>query len=1137
MNSRRLKREEETEAIEEEAVVDDGDILMRGAEVPEYPKQNLNHSSVIGYASSVRARLYERKLRIHVQVVGGLEKQSTSSLPDHFVTLYVDEKEVLSRFHVTSAIKIGLYRRGLVGKHLPGKKYLVSEFKGQGIDLMDEGTERELANEAGESVGSSIIIKLDAAVESRAAFMDTVNRDIARLGKFKGADGLQLATPIGGMIGTVLKKLMPIIDNFASTHPVLNLSWLALSAAYKVRHYQKSCRYLQGLKLAFQAVQNQTAEDDTVRDLVESLREMAGAASQCPDLLVIEGTVDVIEEIGRTSLDIALLIHRYASPSIEGKSSIFARTAKYAFTDMSSQITSCKGRCAELTTKLSLRLQIETNDVVRSVLDGVNVVQVEVKEVQMGMKGIQDDQKKRDIDKWISAPDSSSNYKTAREKHQEGTGSWLVNGSVFRWWKESPGTVLWLHGGRENQFTEYRSSSAVEDVKNACRGKSSTGYAYFFFDGTSAQSKLAAHESLVRSSIMQLSDQFDGIPPALVELYEDERNGRSQPLIGALENTLLQILQSFDTAYIVVDALDECFERSKVLKWIQTIASQTSGNLHLMVTSRPEPDIKDRLRRLYNLQEIDISTQQESDDIRHYIDARLSEVDKWTDTQKERVRYGLSSGADGVFRWVALQFDLLVASCESLSEIEHRLRSLPRDLDEAYAEIIKRSPRPAELILFLQWIIFGLRSFTAQELAEVALINFGNSDSILPFCDPSRRYGSSDVVLSTCYGLVVETKGSNFSIRTSESLSHQAIAKTCLAYLLQFYELDSITPANIQSFPLAMYAVNHCVPHINHIRSEDMDSTLKQMISQLAAPNTYTIANWSQMQDTLGYILPLISQMHLNYPGSELYSASKINFMQLVDHLIEHGRWGTALQEASEYGDLRVFNMLLSKGADVNAVTETYGTALQAASCGGELVMVGLLLEVGADVNVTGGQYGTALQAASFRRNIQISEMLLEAGADPNVMGGQYGTALQAASVGGDLDIVQMLLEAGADVNVTGGEFGTALQAASWRGSFEIALALLDEGADTNVVGGEYGTALQAATHKGHLEIAKLLLERGADANMAGGPYGDAFNAARAERDPDVYDPKDIAEVEAMVQLLKDYGAVETVAPTESDET
>ena len=111
------------------------------------------------------------------------------------------------------------------------------------------------------------------------------------------------------------------------------------------------------------------------------------------------------------------------------------------------------------------------------------------------------------------------------------------------------------------------------------------------------------------------------------------------------------------------------------------------------------------------------------------------------------------------FRWVALQFDELLAErCLSTSELEQRLMSLPKGLDEAYTRIIKRSPRPADVIRFLQWIIFGRKEFTAQELAEVALINFGNGGDALPFCDSRRRYGSPDDVLRACSGLVVEAR-------------------------------------------------------------------------------------------------------------------------------------------------------------------------------------------------------------------------------------------------------------------------------------------------------------------------------------------------------------------------------------------
>ncbi|KAF7968171.1 hypothetical protein HWV62_31716 [Athelia sp. TMB] len=751
--------------------------------------------------------------------------------------------------------------------------------------------------------------------------------------------------------------------------------------------------------------------------------------------------------------------------------------------------------------------------------------------VQDRVKGIHDDLKKREIDQWMAAPDTSLNYKAARDRHQQGTGSWLIECPDFKRWKDVPDFVLWLRGGPGCGKT-ILCSSAIENIKNSCRGKPSVGYAYFFFDGTSTQSKLANHESFVRSTIMQFSDQVDGIPPALGDLYDSEHQGRSQPLLKSLEDTLLEILQSFSAAYIVIDALDECEERPKVLKWIQSVSSRMSGILHLMVTSRPEPDIKNRLRAFSNMLETDVADRRGSDDIRCYIDACLYEVDDWSESQKQMIRIALVNGADGVFRWVALQIhELLFDRCLNTLELKNRLNSLPKGLDEAYTKIVQRSTRRADVILLLQWIIFGQEDFTARQLAEVASINFDGGDNILPFYDPDRRYGSPDNVLRACSGLVIEVEGANAfeqvitvhikiahfsvkefllskviqlgptqSIHFNESISHLAIAKTCLAYLLQFSEPDSITHNNVNSFPLAFYAAERCVSHTGAIRGEDMDATLKQMIQQLALPIvSVALVNWSRLRDNrqnFDGTVTFKSPVELWDVTPCLYGTIMIHLTELVEHLVNNGNCGITLLLASDPGSLAIAQLLLEKGADVNATGGEYGTALQAASYRGLFEIAQLLLERGANVNARGGKYCTALQAASYGEEFKIVKLLLEKGADVNATGEEHGTALQAASHRGHLEIARLLLDQGADMNASGGEYGTALQAASYRGHLEISRLLLENGADMNATGGQYGTALQAASYQGEFRIANLLLEEGVDVNATGSHDGTALQAA-----------------------------------------
>lgn len=115
---------------------------------------------------------------------------------------------------------------------------------------------------------------------------------------------------------------------------------------------------------------------------------MAGAASSCADLSEIEGTIVVVEEIGRISLEAAQIVHDYAKPSIRGKASIAgtplnlplllafqsitqitARTVKHPLSDISSRIARCQKRCIELTEILDRRVHFDTNARVKGIQD------------------------------------------------------------------------------------------------------------------------------------------------------------------------------------------------------------------------------------------------------------------------------------------------------------------------------------------------------------------------------------------------------------------------------------------------------------------------------------------------------------------------------------------------------------------------------------------------------------------------------------------------------------------------------------------------------------------------------------------------------------------------------------------------
>ena len=91
--------------------------------------------------------------------------------------------------------------------------------------------------------------------------------------------------------------------------------------------------------------------------------------------------------------------------------------------------------------------------------------------------------------------------------------------------------------------------------------------------------------------------------------------------------------------------------------------------------------------------------------------------------------------------------------------------------------------------------------------------------------------------------------------------------------------------------------------------------------------------------------------------------------------------------------------LLLKNEANVNAQGGVYGNALQAASSHGHIQTVQLLLDKGADINAQGGRfYSNALEAASYNNHNKVVQLLLKRGANVDAQGKYSGSALQAAS-------------------------------------------------------------------------------------------------------------------------------------------
>jgi len=188
--------------------------------------------------------------------------------------------------------------------------------------------------------------------------------------------------------------------------------------------------------------------------------------------------------------------------------------------------------------------------------------------------------------------------------------------------------------------------------------------------------------------------------------------------------------------------------------------------------------------------------------------------------------------------------------------------------------------------------------------------------------------------------------------------------------------------------------------------------------------------------------------------------------------------WRNRLANAIIAGDAEAVERLLSTGARVDA--EVRGaTPLQAASFYNQIDLAELLVLRGANVNAVCRSEGrTPLAIAAIKGYTNIAQLLIDKGATVNPMGGDGTlTPLMSAAGKGHADIVELLIANGGDVNAN--TITTPLHYAADGGYTGIAELLIGKGANVNAVDPAGFTPLSVARESGQTDMVHLLLEHG----------------------------------------------------------
>jgi hypothetical protein len=192
------------------------------------------------------------------------------------------------------------------------------------------------------------------------------------------------------------------------------------------------------------------------------------------------------------------------------------------------------------------------------------------------------------------------------------------------------------------------SATIIQQLIEHCKSNPSFAIAYFYFDFRDRGKQ--SHEHLLRSLVTQFSDHCPSTPEALEGLYSANQDGRWQPATNALVATLGNIIRSFQHAYIVVDALDECTDREELLGLLEEIVNWKTDTLHILLTSRKEREIEECLKGLVSNQ-IDIQSSLVATNIQIYVHEKLRtdpKLRKWPEKVLAEIEMELTARASGM---------------------------------------------------------------------------------------------------------------------------------------------------------------------------------------------------------------------------------------------------------------------------------------------------------------------------------------------------------------------------------------------------------------------------------------------------------------------------------------------------------
>ncbi|KAL1604963.1 hypothetical protein SLS60_004504 [Paraconiothyrium brasiliense] len=301
------------------------------------------------------------------------------------------------------------------------------------------------------------------------------------------------------------------------------------------------------------------------------------------------------------------------------------------------------------------------------------------------------------------------------------TCTWIFDNEAFRTWFESDKSdMLWVSGG--GGFGKSILMAAVVQELHVRSKDKGAVVQYFFCNAGDDTTKRT--ERILKHLIYQIYQLVSQHPTETIEksnkLVSSYLKGSKTTKSGSGESKkedvtfgdafrgILDLLGK--PAYIIVDALDECMDRSKgLVPSIRELVQEALPMIKVVVCSRPEVEGLDQISTI----KVEGNN---GPDIKLNAETELARLPSFTAHERELATNKIVEKAGSYFRYVDLAIAFLKQPWQR--PLKKHLEQLPEGLEAFYEQIIKKTD-PAYLDLLKTCLIWAILADGKVHVAEV----------------------------------------------------------------------------------------------------------------------------------------------------------------------------------------------------------------------------------------------------------------------------------------------------------------------------------------------------------------------------------------------------------------------------------